>query len=84
MQLKDKAKISTNNPTLNHLIIELSEECQKAIALTNQLQLSDLTDRQKVEILAELLATTIHFHSHCDEDFQNLIAEELENLDDTV
>jgi hypothetical protein len=47
MQLNNKAKIATNNPTLNQLIVELGEECRNAIALTNQLQLSDLTDKQK-------------------------------------
>ncbi|MGK7924762.1 MAG: hypothetical protein AB4290_05810 [Spirulina sp.] len=35
MQLKDKAKIATNNPTLNYLIVELAEECRNAIAFLN-------------------------------------------------
>lgn len=70
----------TNNSTLNQLINELAEECQNVISLINQLQLSDLTNKQKVEILAELLASTIHLQSHCDRDFQDLIADELENL----
>ena len=81
MQLKDK-KIATNNPTLNRLVVELGEECQNIITLVNQFQLADLSNKQKVEILAEFLASTIHLHSHCDENLQNLIAEELEKLPD--
>ena len=81
MQLKDK-KIATDNPTLNRLLVELGEECQNIITLVNQFQLADLSNKQKVEILAEFLASTIHLHSHCDENLQNLIAEELEKLPD--
>jgi hypothetical protein len=47
-----------------------------------QLQLSELSDRQKGKILSELLVSSIHLHSHCDEDWQNLIADELETLAD--
>jgi hypothetical protein len=79
MQVRER-NITTNNSTLNHLIMELGEECQNVISLINQLQLSDLSNKQKVEILAELLASTIHLHSHCDQDFQDLIANELEFL----
>ena len=81
MQLKDQ-KIATDNPTLNRLLVELGEECQNIIALVNQSQLANLSNKQKVEILAEFLASTIHLHSHCDENLQNLIAEELEKLPD--
>ena len=81
MQLRHK-KISTSNPTLNTLIAELAEECQNAIALVNQFQLNNLSDKQKVEILAELLASTIHLNTHCGENFQDLISQELENLPD--
>ena len=83
MQLRDN-KINTNNPTLNKLIAELGEECQNVIALVNQFQLASLSNKQKVEILAELLASTIHLHSHCDEDFQEMISDELESLPDSV
>lgn len=83
MQLRDK-KISTSNPTLNILITELGEECQNIIALVNQFQLSNLSNKQKVEILAELLASTIHLHTHCDEDLQGMISQELENLPDEL
>jgi len=79
MKVRER-NITTNNSTLNHLIMELGEECQNVISLINQLQLSDLSNKQKVEILAELLASTIHLHSHCDQDFQDLIANELEFL----
>ena len=81
MQLRHK-KISTSNPTLNILIAELAEECQNVIALVNQFQLNNLSDKQKVEILAELLASTIHLNTHCGENFQDLISQELENLPD--
>ncbi len=83
MQLRDK-KISTSNPTLNILITELGEECQNVMALVNQFQLSNLSNKQKVEILAELLASTIHLHTHCDEDLQGMISQELENLPDEL
>ncbi len=75
-------KISTHNSTLNQLIIELQEECQNVLSLINQLQLSELRDREQYQILSELLVGSIHLHSHCDEDWQNLISDELENLTD--
>jgi len=53
-------KINTQNYTLNRLIIELQEECQNVLSLVNQLQLSEFNDRQKGEILSELLVATIH------------------------
>jgi len=83
MQLTEQ-KINTQNSTLNTLITELKEECQTVISLINQLQLSDLSDNQKGEILANLLVSSIHLHSHCDEDWQNLISNELENLTEDI
>ena len=68
------------NPTLNTLIAELAVECQKTIALVYQLQLPNLSDRQKVDVLAELNASIIHLQSHCDDDLQELIADELESI----
>jgi hypothetical protein len=81
MQLTNR-KNSPQNSTLNQLIIELQEECQNVLSLINQLQLSELRDRQKGQILSELLVASIHLHSHCDEDWQNLISDELETLTD--
>lgn len=81
MQLTNR-KLSTHNSTLNQLIIELQEECQNVLSLINQLQLPELRDRQKGQILSELLVASIHLHSHCDEDWQNLISDELETLTD--
>jgi hypothetical protein len=75
-------KISSENSTLNQLLMELQKECQNVLSLVNQLQLSELSDRQKGKILSELLVASIHLHSHCDEDWQNLISDELENLVD--
>lgn len=68
------------NPTLSTLIAELGVECQRAIALVHQLQLPNLSDRQKVDVLAELNASIIHLQSHCDDDLQELIADELEGI----
>jgi hypothetical protein len=48
-------KISVTNSTLRTLIDELGTECQNVIALIYQLQLPDLSDRQKAEVLAEFL-----------------------------
>ncbi|MEY3870044.1 MAG: hypothetical protein RLZZ338_3935 [Cyanobacteriota bacterium] len=81
MQLTNR-KLSTHNSTLNQLIIELQEECQNVLSLINQLQLPELRDRQKCQILSELLVASIHLHSHCDEDWQNLISDEWETLTD--
>ena len=61
-------KISSENSTLNQLLMELQKECQNVLSLVNQLQLSELSDRQKGKILSELLVASIHLHSHCDED----------------
>ncbi len=70
------------NSTLTTLIAELGTKCLKVQALVNQLQLTSLTPNQQAEILTELLAAAVHLHNHCDEDFQMLITEEMENLPD--
>ena len=74
--------ISVTNSTLSMLIDELGTECQNVITLIHQLQLSDLSDRQKAEILADFLSAAIHLNVHCGEDFQTLIAEEMTKLSD--
>ncbi|AUB37315.1 hypothetical protein COO91_03255 [Nostoc flagelliforme CCNUN1] len=74
--------LAVTNSTLSTLIAELSKECLKIQTLFNQLQLPSLTVNQQSEILAELLAAAVHLHNHCDEDFQTLIIEEMENLPD--
>jgi hypothetical protein len=51
-------------------------------ALIHQLQLPHLSARQQSEILAELLAATIHLNTHCGDDFQARIASEMEKLPD--
>lgn len=76
MQLTTR-KININSSTLNTLIIELKEECQNVLSLINQLEWSNLTNNQKGDILAELLASTIHLNCHCDKDLQELISDEL-------
>lgn len=81
MLISDRS-LAVSNSTLSTLIAELSAECLKVQALINQLQLPSLTANQKAEILAELLAAAVHLHSHCDEDFQSLIALEMELVDD--
>ncbi|NER23474.1 MAG: hypothetical protein F6J96_22780 [Symploca sp. SIO1C2] len=70
------------NPTLSKLITELGSECENVTALIYQLQSPHLSDRQKAEILAELLSATIHLNVHCEEEFQTLIAQEMETLPD--
>ncbi|MBE9104729.1 hypothetical protein IQ229_07165 [Nostoc cf. edaphicum LEGE 07299] len=81
MQISDRPLAITNS-TLSTLIAELGIECLKVQALVNQLQLTSLTANQQAEILAELLAAAVHLYNHCDEDFQTLITEEMENLPD--
>ncbi len=80
-QMSDRP-LAVTNSTLSTLIAELSKECLKIQTLFNQLQLPSLTVNQQSEILAELLAAAVHLHNHCDEDFQTLIIEEMENLPD--
>ncbi|MGB3403843.1 MAG: hypothetical protein WBA77_14235 [Microcoleaceae cyanobacterium] len=70
------------HPTLSPLITELGLECENVTALIYQLQSPHLTARQQAEILAELLAATIHLNVHCGEDFQTLIAQQMETLPD--
>jgi hypothetical protein len=77
MQLGERP-IAITDRTLTVLINELSEECSNVLGLLYQLQLPNLSPDQKSDILAELLAAAIHLHSHCDEDFQGAIAQELE------
>ena len=79
MQISDRYELVTNS-TLNTLIAELGTECAQVQALINQLQLPSLTANQQADILAELLAAAVHLHTHCNEDFQTLIANEMENL----
>ncbi|MBW4446828.1 MAG: hypothetical protein KME38_08110 [Spirirestis rafaelensis WJT71-NPBG6] len=79
MQISDRSLPLTNS-TLNTLIAELGTECAQVQALINQLQLPSLTANQQLEILAELLAAAVHLQTHCDDDFQMLIANEMENL----
>ncbi|NER53035.1 MAG: hypothetical protein F6J86_35240 [Symploca sp. SIO1B1] len=70
------------NHTLSKLITELGSECENVTALIYQLQSPHLSERQQAEILAELLAATIHLNVHCEEEFQTLIAQEMETLPD--
>ena len=72
----------TNNATLNQLIAELESECENVITLIDQLKSPHLNSEQKAEVFAELLAATTHLNSHCGEDFQTLIADEMETLPD--
>ncbi|ALF56555.1 hypothetical protein ACX27_25655 [Nostoc piscinale CENA21] len=81
MQISDRS-LAIRSSTLSTLIAELGTECSKVQALINQLQLPSLTTNQQAEILGELLAATVHLHTHCDADFQSLIAQEMENLPD--
>lgn len=81
MQVSERT-VSVTNSTLSTLIDELGTECQNVITLIHQLQLPDLSDRQKAEILAEFMSAAIHLNVHCGENFQTLIAEEMENLSD--
>ncbi|MDZ7956366.1 MAG: hypothetical protein RMY34_00390 [Aulosira sp. DedQUE10] len=81
MQISDRP-LAVTNSTLSTLIAELGRECSRVQALINQLQLPSLTANQQAEILAELLAATVHLHSHCDRDFQTLLADEMEKLAD--
>jgi hypothetical protein len=81
MQIRDRT-LPIASSTLNILITELGSECQNVTALIYQLQSPHLSARQQAEILAELLSAAIHLNVHCGEDFQTLIAQEMETLPD--
>ena len=81
MQVRNRTIFLTNS-TLSTLIIELGNECQNVITLIHQLQLPNLSDRQKTEILAEFMSAAIHLNVYCGEDFQTLVAEEMAKLSD--
>jgi hypothetical protein len=79
MQIAKKL-INIQNKTLNTLLVELKDECQKVITLIHQLQLADLDENQQGAILSELLVSSIHLNTHCDQDWQDLISDEIQNL----
>ncbi|MGG6238835.1 hypothetical protein ACQ4N7_09355 [Nodosilinea sp. AN01ver1] len=79
MQLGTRA-LAIQDKTLKALIRELGDECGRVLELVHQLQLPGLQDSQKADILAELVSSAIHLSSHCGEDFQNLLSNELEQL----
>jgi len=81
MQLEAKS-LDIQDKTLRVLVQELGDECGRVLELVHQLQLPGLQDSQKANILADLVACTIHLNTHCDEDFQSAIASELEQLSD--
>ncbi len=74
--------IAVVNPTLNGLIAELGAECRNVTTLINQLQLPHLNPNQQAEVLADLLAAITHLHIHCDQEMQDLVADELDTLPD--
>jgi hypothetical protein len=78
MQLQN-SNLQLSNQTLQVLLLELQAECQTVVGLIEQLEHSELTDHQRGEILSDLLVASIHLHTHCDEDWQNLIAEEMQS-----
>lgn len=81
MQLGSKT-LAIQDETLQVLIRELGDECSRVLELIHQLQLPGLQDSQRADILAELAASTLHLHTHCDEDLQRSLADELEKLSD--
>ena len=81
MQLGTRS-LAIQDETLRVLIRELGDECGRVLELIHQLQLSGLQDGQQAKILAELAASTVHLHTHCDDEFQTSLADELEQLSD--
>ncbi|NEQ45071.1 MAG: hypothetical protein F6K00_16510 [Leptolyngbya sp. SIOISBB] len=79
MQLRERS-LPINNATLKTLMQELGDECSRVLELMHQLQVSNLQDDQKADILAEILTSVIHLNTHCDEDLQGAISDELDSL----
>jgi hypothetical protein len=69
------------NPTLEILLSELEEECNTVLTLLHQLKLSNLSNDQKGDILAELVGSITHLHVHT-ENLPDLIGDELLQLPD--
>ncbi|MBE9143232.1 hypothetical protein [Planktothrix mougeotii] len=83
MQISDRTSFIKNS-TLKILLTELGEECQIVLQLLDKIRDGNqLSDSEKGNSLAELLASMIHLQTHCGEDLQTLITEELEQLPDT-
>jgi hypothetical protein len=72
---------SSLNPTLETLLSELGEECNTVLTLLHQLGLSNLSNDQKGDILAELVGSITHLHVHT-ENLPDLIGDELLQLPD--
>ena len=69
------------DPTLETLLSELEEECNTVLTLLHQLRLSNLSNDQKGDILAELVGSINHLHVHT-ENLPDLIGDELLQLPD--
>ena len=69
------------NPTLETLLSELEEECNTVLTLLHQLKLSNLSNDQKGDILAELVGSITHLHLHT-ENLPDFIGDELLQLPD--
>ncbi|ACK71878.1 conserved hypothetical protein [Gloeothece citriformis PCC 7424] len=67
------------NATLATLLSELGEECETVLFLLSQLKLSNLTDEQKGDILAELTGSITHLHVHT-QNLPDLIGDEILSL----
>lgn len=81
MKISDRP-LAVVNPTLSTLITELGTECRNVTTLINQLQLPHLNPNQQAEVLADLLAAITHLNVHCDQEMQDLVADELDALPD--
>lgn len=80
MPVKTGVQLSQDS-TLNRLLEELAEDCQVTLDLLNQLR-SPLSPDDRATIIAELVATTIHLHSHCDDSLQDRLWQEGDRLPD--
>ena len=69
------------NSKLATLLLELGEECETVLFLLSQLRLSNLTDDQKGDILAELTGAITHLNLHT-ENLPDLIGDEILTLPD--
>ena len=56
MMPRHERSLPINNATLKTLMQELGDECSRVLELMHQLQVSNLQDDQKADILAEILA----------------------------
>ena len=62
--IRPKPRTTTLSAKTETLLLELGEECQRALKLLAQLEMPALTEAQRETVLGDLSATVLHLHEH--------------------